>query len=229
MKSVIAASVLVFFMAGPAHAFFMQCKTYDRSDGQAPQLVRDYLEDSDGFFVRDCTMFGYPFYLGANNLARDGNICRYSLYELYISETGRPRLARMAKPPQTFMLVSESEACPSPGTGKFAATNHVPQDVFEHLVRLWHDAISSRASFVWRTFGAESDPAAKDELQEAISQGKSNRLAVVGVETRGDIGLCKIYEVRVADPDDSGRVYAVTVMSWLGRAYGIWHIGVVWY
>ena len=144
LATVIVASALAFLMAGPAYALIIPCETFDRSNTGAAQPVRDYLDDSKGLFVRVCGGGDHLLYFGASNIVRDGNVCRYSEYGLNLSRTSPPRLERTAKPPQTYMLVSESETCPTPEAIKYAATNNVPQDVFEHLLHFWHDAIASR-------------------------------------------------------------------------------------
>src|SRR5262249_24704449 len=162
---------LVFLMGGQARAQIMPCETFDRSNTRTPKFVRDYLDDSKGLFVRVCGGGDHPLYFGASDLARSGNVYRYSENELYLSRTTPSRLERMARPAQTYMLVSESSTCPSPGTVDYAATNNVPQDVFEHLVEVWRDAISSAASFD-RTFSGVSDVVLR-RLRDATLQGQS--------------------------------------------------------
>lgn len=133
MRRVIIASALVFWLAGPARAQIIPCETFDRSNTQAPQFVRDYLDDSKVLFVRVCGGGDHPLYFGASDLVPNGNVCRYSEYELNLSRTSPPRLERTATPPWTYMSVSESSTCPSPGTNDYAGTNDVPEHVFEHL------------------------------------------------------------------------------------------------
>jgi len=108
VKTVIVASALAFLMAGPGYALIIPCETFDRSNTGAVQPVRDYLDDSKGLFVRVCSGGDHLLYFGASNIVRDGNVCRYSEYGLNLSRTSPPRLERTAKPPQTYMLVSES-------------------------------------------------------------------------------------------------------------------------
>jgi hypothetical protein len=117
------------------------------------------------------------------------------------------------------MRVSDS-TCPSPTSINYAATNNVPQDVFEHLVHVWRDATSSPASFDGALSGIP-EAAVLRRLRNTILQGRGNRLAVLNVAQHRDLGLWRSYEVEVADPDHSDRFYAVTVSSWFGRIYGI--------
>jgi len=221
VKSLIAASALVLLplIVAPAHAQLVACETFDRSSAHAAQFVRDYLDRSKGLFVRVCGSGDHPQYYGASSITRDGDICRYSEYELNLSRTNPPRLERTTTPPQTYMRVSES-TCPSPASINYAATNNVPQDVFEHLVHVWRDAISSPASFDG-TLSGIPDAAVLHRLRNTVLQGKGNRLVVLNVAQHRDLGLWKSYEVEVADPDHSDRFYAVIVSSWFGRTYEI--------
>jgi hypothetical protein len=227
MKSVIVASGLVFLMAGSAHAMTLPCETFVRSDTHAPQFVRDYLDDSKEFLVRVCKGGPLPFYSGASNPVRDGNVCRYTTYDLKLLDTSPPRLERTTISPQTLMSVSESSTCPLPGTGKYARTNNVPQDVFEHLVHVWRAAVSSPALFDG-TVSWLSDAAVLSRLRDAILQGKSDRLVVTNVRLH-QYGLWKGYEISVADPDRSDRFYMVIMSSLFGLTDGIWYVGVSWY
>jgi hypothetical protein len=149
MKSVIVASALVFLVARLACAQIVPCKTFDRSNTDAPEFVRDYLDgDSKRLFVRVCGDGDRRRYYGASDLVGDGHVCRYSTYDLHLLPTSPSRLERNGAPAATYMLVFKSKACPSPqAIGYYAATNGLPQDIFEHLVHVWDDAISSPASF----------------------------------------------------------------------------------
>jgi len=229
VKSVIAASVVVFLMAGSARAQLMPpCKNFDRSstDG-APQFVRDYLDDPTVLSVGVCSSGGITLYYGAGNLVRDGNVCRYSDYELTLSPASPPRLERKATRAQTYMLISESSTCPSLQAINYTATNDVPQDVFVHLARVWHDALSSPESFdrmspeSFDRMSRAFDPAVPRRLKNAILQGKSDHLSMRIVTVHGNLGLWKSYMLDIADPDQSDRFYAVIVSSWFGQTYGI--------
>jgi hypothetical protein len=233
MKTVIVALGLVFLTAGSARAVSVPCETFAGSDTHAPQFVRDYLDDSKQFFVRVC---GLPpdreglqvpaYYYAASSPVRDGNVCRYTTHELNFLNTSPPRLERTAASPQTLMLVSESLTCPSPGTGNYAATNNVPQDVFEHLVCVWRAAVSSPAS-IDGTVSSLSDAAVLSRLRDTILQGKSDRLVVKSTRLR-QYGLWKGYEVFVADPDRSDRSYVVIILSVFGLTDGIWYVAQGW-
>jgi hypothetical protein len=227
VKSVVAASALVFLMAGPACAQQMPCKTFDRSSTDAPQFVRDYLDgDSNGLFVSQCGVDDRRQYYGASDLLRDGNICRYSIYVLDLLPTTRSRLERKEAPPVSYMVVSQSKECPSPQATHYVWTDQVPLDVFEQLVRVWYDTISSLASFdsaVSALSAADNwRRQARSRLRNVMLQGRSDRLAVLMVH-RG-LGLRKgydeSYELHVADPDHFDRDYTVTV-SRFGWAYAI--------
>jgi hypothetical protein len=229
VKSVIVACGLVFLMAGPARAVCVQCKTFDRSDTQAPQFVQEFLDGSNELLVRVCGLGGFARYYRLGNPVRDGNVCRYSMYDLNLSRTSPPRLERTANPSWTFMSVSESSTCPLPEAGKYAATNSVPQDVFEHLVHVWHAAITSPASCDGTLYWGVSWTSSAyvlSRLRNAILRNRSSRLnSVQSVRMLRHTLLWKSYEIDVADPDDSTWSYHVTVSSWFGRIYGISHAG----
>jgi hypothetical protein len=218
VKCVIAASAVVFLMAGPARAVLVQCETFDRSNTRpdAPQFVRDFLDDPKALYVSVCGGGDPPRYaLGASDLVRDGNVCRHSLYGFF-SRTSSPRLEREMTP-TTVMAVSESSTCPSPRPGNYASTNNVPQDVFERLVHFWRDATSSPASFE-RMFSGVSNADLVSQLNTAIFYGRSRPRMVA---MRRDLGLWKSYELDIADPDHPDRSFNVTVSSWFGRAWQI--------
>jgi hypothetical protein len=220
VKSVIFASALAV-MAGPAPAQQMQCKTFDRSSTDAPPFVRDYFDDDpQGLFVRVCGSGDHAFYYPAGDLVRDRNVCRYSGYELTLSPASPPHLERKAARTQTYMLVSES-ACPlTEAINNYAATNGVRQDVFVRLVHLWQDAISSPTSFDKAFSGVSTDAAVVRQWRHETELG-INRLAVRSVSLHRDLGLWKSYHLDIADPDDRGQSYAVTVSSWFGLIYKI--------
>ena len=109
---------------------------------------------------------------------------------------------------------------PLTGDDRLPGTSDVPQDVFEHLIHIWLDAISSPARFD-RTFSGVSDAGVLTRLRYAILQGQSNRLAVLNVGMSLDLRIWKSYELLVADPDYSDRLYLLFVSSWFGRIYRI--------
>jgi hypothetical protein len=205
----------------------MSCEIFGRSNTQAPQFVRDYLDDSKDLLVRVCSGgANNRHYLGASNLIRDGNICRYSEYGLNLLSTSPPRLERKTTtPPQTYMSVSESSTCPPPEAIRYTATNDVPQDIFERLMHVWRDAISSPASFDM-ALPKISNLAVSHQLRDAILQGKGNRLTVLSVDVGRDLGLWKSYNLEVVmDPYHFDQIYDVAVSSWFGRIYGISNVG----
>jgi hypothetical protein len=219
MKAALMASMLLFWMAESVHANFMlTCEIFDRSSTQTPQFVRDYLDESKGLFVRMCSGGAQPIFGGASDLVHDGDICRYVVHQLRLSRTNPSRLEREEARPQTYMSVTKS-TCPSPGAIDYTATNDVPQDVFERLFQVWHDAISSSESFD-RTLSGVADAAVLRRLRNMILQGRSNLLAVTMVTMDRDLGVWKSYRLNVEDPDHSDRFYAVTVSSQAG-IYGI--------
>src|SRR5262249_55725603 len=87
--------------------------------------------------------------------------------------------------------------------------------VFEHLVEVWRDAISSAASLD-RTFSGVSDAVFR-RLRDATLLGQSNRLAVLSVGMRRDLRLWKSYDLHVADPDHNDQFYGVFVSSCLAE------------
>ena len=224
MKTIVTAFLFMLLMVGASHAQLMSCQTFDRFNAHAPQLARNYLDNSKELFVRVCGDGDHPQYFGASTISKDGDVCHYSEYELNPSRTDPSRLERVTSSQQTYMLVTKS-ACPSPLLTSYAATNGVPQDVFERLVHAWSDAISSPASFDQELSGV-SDAAVRQRLRNAVLQGKSTNLIVRRATPHRDFGLWKTYELDVADPDQNDRFYLVTMSSWFGRAYAVSGIGV---
>jgi hypothetical protein len=225
VKCFIVASALMLVMAGSACSQTIPCQTYDRSSTYAPQFVRDWLEgDPEAFYVKACGVAVHRRYFGASNLVHDGNVCRYSAYVLDLSDNPA-RLQRKATPPLAYMLVSESEMCPSPlSEPEYAQIfDGVPQDVFERLTRIWRDAIASPASFDRATFWAFSVDNrrrhVRSQLRDVVSRGRSDRLAVLTV-MRENLGLWKSYGLEVRDPDHFNEFYEVT-MSRIGWTYAI--------
>jgi len=222
-KIIVAMATLsLALLTETAHAQLMQCKTFDRSDTRAPQFVREYLEHSKESFVRVCGDDDHPQYSGASGSARDGDVCRYSDYELTLSRTNPPRLERAATPQQTYMLITKS-ACLPPGSDRYTATNNVQPDVFEHLIGVWRDATSSPEAFD-KTLSDTSDVAILQRLRNAISRGSGNRLMVRQIVIDRNFWAWTRYRIDVADPDHSDRFYAVTVVRWLNGTYGISHV-----
>src|SRR5581483_2203236 len=185
----------------------------------APQLVREYMNSAKAPFVRACGGGGHPQYYGASAVTRDGNVCRYSLYELSVMRTDPLRLVRSTTPPQTYMWVPET-TCPSPGSINYAASTNVPQDVFEHLIHTWRDATSSLESFD-RVFSGLSDATVIRQLRSVLVQRKSDDLNVLRVAADRDFGVWTRYRIEIVDSKHSDRFYAVAVSSWFGRTYGI--------
>jgi hypothetical protein len=216
MRAMASAFALTLLMAGTAHAQLIPCKTFDRSDA-TPQFVRDYLDRFKGPFVRACGGGDHPQYSGASSVVRRGAVCRYADYELNLSQTDPPRLERGALPPQTYMLVTQS-VCPSPLSTNYAATNDVPQSVFEPLIAVWRDAASSPQAFD-KAFSGTSDAVVFRRLRDLIVKGK--RPAVVMVMMNRDMGVWKRYRVEIADPEHRGEFYAASVSSWFGRFYEV--------
>jgi hypothetical protein len=226
VKSVIVALALVLLMAGPVGAQIISCERFDRSNTDAPQFVRDWLEgDSKGLFVFVCGRDDYRTYVGASDLMRDGNVCRYSGYVLNLSGTSPSRLERTATLPLTYMLASQSETCPSPspGTGYAQIFHDIPRDIFERLARVWYGALASPASFdravSWALGADKWRRQVRSRLREVILQNRSDRLAMQSVMRR-NFSVWKSYDIDIKDPDHFDQFYAVTV-SRFGWVYAI--------
>jgi hypothetical protein len=217
VKSLFLAAAIAGFGAVPVRAQLTSCETFDRANAQAPLFVRNYLERSRGSFVRACGGGAHPQYYGASSVARDGNLCRYSEYELNLVNTNPPRLERASTPQQTYIRTTNS-TCPSPVLTGYTATNDLPQEIAEHLIRILQDATSSLASFDGAMSGV-SDGTVVRRMRRVVLQGKGSRLTVLSVTMHRNFGVWKDYGLDVADPDRSDRFYFVTVSSWFGQSY----------
>ena len=125
--------------------------------------------------------------------------------------------ATLSLPPTTYMWVFESSTCALPleWTG-YAATYNVPPDVFERLVHVWRDSISSPESFD-RAFSGLPGAALGSLLRNVIVEHLGYRPVVRTVSLRREIGPWKSYKIEVAGHGPSGLVFGVIVSSWLGR------------
>jgi hypothetical protein len=195
-----------------AKAQTVSCRMFKHAGEARIPAVRDYLAHIPNSTVRVC---GGQYYLASGPVTRAGGLCTFLLTEM-VREGGtlHPKQSEFAT--QTYSTVAH-KSCPDALSPAYTATNNMPADTVENLLVFWTAVTASRSAF--------------EEMLTNVSGGAAKQLAwayvtgdaphLLGIQSRGDYGMLKLYQLHVSDPDHSNQFYAISVSSWLGLPYRV--------